>query len=95
MRLQEGEGACVCTLESCHMGLTAQEVARKFLRISMYTEEYAHQTVYQQCVPEERSPKAACKASSYSVILRLHSQSLVSVQFSFPEDYTMSDTTTE
>lgn len=48
-----------------------------------------------QCVPEERSPKAACKASSYSVILRLHSQSLVSVQFSFPEDYTMSDTATE
>lgn len=98
MRLREGEGASVCTLESCHMGLTAQEVAQKFLRISIYT-EYAHQIVHRgvctpnspptQCVPEERSPKAACKASSYSVILRLHSHSLVSVQFSFPEDYTV------
>lgn len=61
VRLQEGEGACVCTLESCHMGLTAQEVARKFLRISMYTEEYAHQSTNTVC-PGGAVPKGGLQS---------------------------------
>lgn len=57
VRLREGEGASVCTLESCHMGLTAQEVAQKFLRISTYTEEYAHQIVHQHSVSQRSGPQ--------------------------------------